>query len=134
MPFERFDKRAPTTSKEPFVSLQKRGPLSLNRAAFALLGEPSAVELLYDKAAQVIGLRAVSPKEPYAYPVRPQGRAGRDPSNWLIAGDKFANHYGIDTSVTRRFPAEMRSDDILAIDLRRGVEVIGNRAKSSSKS
>ena len=128
MPFERFDKRSTPITDNPFVTVQKRGPLGLNRSAFAALGEPKAVELLYDRDRELIGIKATSAKEPYAFPVRPQGRKGSRPSNYLIAGQAFTKHYGIDTTVARRFPAEME-DDTLVVDLRRGTVATGPRAK-----
>jgi hypothetical protein len=128
VPFERFDKRSVPIAENPFVTIQMRGPISLNYSAYETLGGPEAVEMLYDREKQIVGLRSISPKEAYAFPVRPQGRKGKRPSNFVVAGQAFTKHYGIDTSVARRFPAEMQ-DDILTVDLKRGTVATGPRLK-----
>ncbi len=131
MPFERFDKRSVPIAENPFVTIQMRGPLSLNYSAYRTLGEPEAVELLYDRESETVGLRPVSPKESYAFPVRPQGRKDKRPSNYVIAGQAFTKHYGIDTSVAKRYPAEMQGD-VLAVDLKRGTVATGPRLKGKA--
>jgi hypothetical protein len=103
--------------------------MSLNRTVYELLGKPEAVELLFDPDDQRIGLRKVPATEPYAFPVRGQGRKGQSPSNYVLSTQAFAKHYGIDTSLARRFPVEME-EDILVVDLSRGVEATGPRDKS----
>jgi hypothetical protein len=97
-----------------------------------MLGSPEAVELLYSKKDRVIGLREVSKKEPFAFPLRPQGRKGHEPSNYLVAVQAFTKHYGIDTSVAMRYPAEIQ-DDILTVDLSRGTVATGPRAQDDAK-
>ncbi len=131
MPFERFDKRSVPIAENPFVTIQMRGPMSLNYSAYKILGEPEAVELLYDREDKIVGLRPVSPKEAYAFPVRPQGRKDKRPSNYVVAGQAFTKHYGIDTSVAQRYPAELR-EDVLAVDLKRGTVATGPRAKGEA--
>lgn len=128
--FERFDHRHIAIAGSPFVTIQKGGRvMTINRVAYEMLGSPEAVELLYSKKNHVIGVRKVSKKEPYAFPLRSQGRKGHEPSNYLVAVQAFTKHYNIDTSVAMRFPAEMQ-DDILTISLDRGIVATGPRAKS----
>jgi hypothetical protein len=129
VPFERYDRRSAPIKTSPFVTLQRRGPMSLNMAAYELLGKPEGAELLFDRENQLIGIRKVPATEPYAFPVRPQGRKGAKPSNYVMSTQAFTKHYDIDTSIARRFPVEMQ-DDILTIDLSRGVEATGPRDKS----
>src|SRR5215212_10591398 len=63
--FERFDQRHIAISGSPFVTIQRGGRvMTINRAAYEMLGGPRAVELLYSKQNRVIGVRQVSPKEP----------------------------------------------------------------------
>jgi hypothetical protein len=127
--FERFDHRHIAIAGSPFVTVQKDGRvMTINRAAYEMLGGPEAVELLYSKKDRVIGIRRVSKKEPYAFPLRAQGRKGHDPSNYLVAVQAFTKHYGIDTSVAMRYPVEMQ-DDILTVPLERGNVATGPRAK-----
>src|SRR5215210_4909419 len=128
--FERFDKRHIAIAGSPFATIQRGGRvMTINRVAYEMHGGPEAVELLYSKKNRVIGVRQVSPKEPYAFPLREQGRRGQEPSNYLVAAQAFTKHYGIDTSVAMRYPAEMQ-EDILKISLDRGKVATGTRAKS----
>lgn len=128
--FERFDQRHIAIAGSPFVTIQRGGRvMTINRAAYEMLGSPEAVELLYSKKNRAIGLRRVSKKEPYAFPTRAQGRKGRNPSNYLVAVQAFTKHYNIDASVAMRYPVEMQ-DDILTISLDKGMVATGPRAKS----
>jgi hypothetical protein len=126
--FERFDQRHIAIAGSPFVTIQKSGRvMTINRVAHEMLGSPEAVELLYSTKNRVIGIRKVSKKEPYAFPLRAQGRKGRQPSNYLVAVQAFTKHYNIDTSIAMRYPAEMQ-EDILTITLDRGIVATGPRA------
>lgn len=122
--FEEFSRKSAPIGAKPYVTIQRRGAISLNRTAFDSLGKPQAVKLLYDRKQRVIGLRPTELGIEGAYPVRTQAS-----SNWLIAGTAFVAHWGIDTSVAKRYEAEM-TGDVLVIDLKsQGVEVTGPRAK-----
>jgi hypothetical protein len=130
MPFEVFDKRAATASKNPMVTIQKSGSFSLNRAAHKLLGEPETVELLFDREEKLVGFRAVSSTSPRAYPVRPQGK---NAATFMIAGQAFAKYYDLDTTTARRYSVEMRNE-ILVLDLKsESVDVTGPRAAMKSR-
>lgn len=130
MDFERFDQRHIAIAGSPFVTIQRGGRvMTINRVAYEMLGSPEAVELLYSKKDRVIGVRKVSPKEPYAFPARAQGRKGHKPSNYLVAVQAFTKHYDIDTSVAMRYPAEMQ-EDILTIPLDKGTVATGPRLKT----
>lgn len=119
--FEVFTRRSAPVVKEPMVTIQKKGMFSLNRASYEALGEPEAVELLYDPTERIIGLRPTDPSTLNAYPVRTMGNA----ATRLIAGTAFTRFYEIPTAVARRFSAEMH-ENILTIDLKKGgVEVTG---------
>lgn len=127
MGFEVFDKRASGASKHPYVTVQRRGPFGINQAAYKLMGKPEAVELLYDRDQERIGFRPVSPDRPQAFPVRAQGK---NSATFMVAGQSFSRHYGLDTSVARRYAVQME-DDVLVLDLRGdSVEVTGPRARS----
>lgn len=109
------------------LTIGKRGQLAIGRDAYHQLGEPEAVELLYDPDTKHIGLRSVDPSSDTAYAVR-----GGDKITYTLSGTAFLRHYGIpfgETAVRRH--AKM-IDDILCIDLRSpGVKVTSNRAKNS---
>lgn len=126
MPFEVFDKRRAPLSNTPSVAIQKRGLISINRAAYKLLHEPPMIELLFDRDEQVVGLRGASQDSIHGYAVRvPE----RESAPVAISGTAFTNYYGIDTEVSRQWTPELR-DGILCIDLRgASTEIIGNRAK-----
>ena len=111
--FESFHKGLVPRRSTPFVTLQKRGAISLNRAAHEALGEPKAVELLYDRSAQIIGLRPVDVTAENAYAVRPATTAA---GPYLVSAMAFTRFYAIDTTVTRRRPAFVE-DGVLCIDL-----------------
>jgi hypothetical protein len=127
--FEVFDKRAAPASDEPMITVQRKGPISLNHAAYRALGEPAYVELLYDAEERIIGVRALQEKLPHAYPVRRQGRS----HTFLIAGHAFIRHFGIPNEVSKRYVAQM-FDEVLGVDLKKpGVEVTSNRAGRSER-
>ncbi len=126
MPFEVFKKRFAPLVKQPYVTLQKKGILSINKAAYLALGSPAAVELLYDRDEQVIGLRPVEPTVEHAYPIR---NAGDENANaFMLSGTAFTHYYEIPTPTSMRYPAAI-TDGMLCIDLKcAGTEVTSNRA------
>jgi hypothetical protein len=111
MPFEVFDKRQARLTDEPMVTIQRRGFIAMNHAAFNALGSPKAVELLYDRAKHIVGLRSANLRAPHVYPVRPNTKG----TSHVVSGLAFVKHYGIDASVARRWRAEMRGD-ILCVE------------------
>jgi hypothetical protein len=127
MPFEVFKKSSAPVSTVPSVTIQKRGLMSLNRAAYRLLGEPEAVELLWDRERRVIGIRSAALRSPDAYPARPQSaRPDRGPI--LVAGSMFTRYIGLDTTEAKRWVPELEQD-ILCIDLKvEGQPVSSNRS------
>lgn len=129
--FEVFAKRMVPLTKQPYVTIQRRGTISLNAAARAALGSPDAVELLFDDAERVIGIRGAAADSGHAFPLRAQG--GKQSGPYLISGHAFTVYYGIDTSASRRWPGEL-IDDILCVDLKEpGVEVTSNRSAVSPR-
>jgi len=132
MGFEEFDKRMSPLGKNPTVTIQKRGTISLNRPAHKLMGEPVAVVLLYDREARVIGLKPTEEDAPNAYVLRPQ--VPNNPASTLaVSSLAFTQYYGIDTPVSRRY-APTWDDGILRVDLKStGVIVRGNRSGRDSE-
>jgi hypothetical protein len=124
MAFETFKRQRAPISTEPSVTIQKRGTLSLNMPAYSALGEPKAVELLYDREAHLMALRQTEPGMDSAYVVRPLGKGN---STWLISGKAFTSYYGIETGVARRWAGRVE-EGLLIFDLSvPGVDVSGNR-------
>lgn len=127
--FETFTRRMIPLVKKPFVTIQKRGTMSFNKAAHVALGSPEAVELLYDKANDVIGIRAIDPSVDHAYPMRPQ--ANKEEGPYIVSGSAFTKYYGIKTEEARRYSADIE-DGVLIIDLRsEGQVVTSNRSGSA---
>jgi hypothetical protein len=109
----------------PTMTIACRRLLLLNHAADDLLGKPRKVQLLYDREARLIGVRAAAPDAENAYVV--SGNYSRS-----ISASAFLRHYAIPTAkdVARRWPATLRGD-VLVIDLNETpTEVTSNRAKS----
>ena len=123
--FEVFKKRLVPLAKAPYVTIQKRGTMSFNAAAHAALGSPDAIELLFDRDEQIIGVRGVEPTVEHAYPLRMM--PGKHESGFIVSGTAFTKFYGISTEVSTRYPAQI-VDDVLCIDLKQpGTEVTSNR-------
>ncbi len=131
--FEVFDKKSAPSTKEPWVTIQRKGLLSLNRAAAEALGTPEAVELLFDRNAQIVGFRPAELDSPRAFPMRKQGRNPGRNANYLVGGSAFCKYYNIDTSIARRYKPEM-NDNVLTVDLKQDYAIAtGPRTKVSEE-
>jgi hypothetical protein len=122
--FEVFTRRSTPIIKDHYIAIHKRGTISLNRSAVEALGEPHAVQLLFNRTKRIVAFRPTDPKTESAYPLRRQNNS----NSWLIAGQAFLNFYDIEHNITRRYRGEFR-DNMLRIDLSQGgTEVVGRRA------
>ncbi len=129
MAFETFQKNRMPSKGEPAVTIQKRGALSLNNAAFEALGSPSFVELLYDRDERLIGIRRSDEDTSHAYAVR---GTGINQATRVVSGKAFLAYYEIPRDVARRWIAEER-DGMLVIDLKQpGTEVSGHSSRAHS--
>jgi hypothetical protein len=128
MGFEIFDKRMTPLAKAPSVTIQKRGVISLNKAAHDLVDNAETVELLYDRDRHVMALRAADDSSPHAYAVRNGSKRG--PGQAIVSATAFTQHYGIDTTATRRWKPFVE-DGMLCVDLtEEGTVITGNRTKT----
>lgn len=126
--FETFTKRMVPLGKDPYVTIQKRGLMSFNKAAYVAMGEPSAVELLYNATERVVAIRQVADNTPHAYKFRQLGSKANS-STFIVAATAFANYYGIPVDVSVRRQAQIDSDGVLFIDLKdEGSIVTGARS------
>jgi hypothetical protein len=100
--------------REPAVTLQKRGTISMNRAAFTAIGSPDAVELLFDRDERIVGVRQVDGHSLNAHFVRPSTSAATGP--YIISAMAFFNVYDIELDESRRWPAYLE-DGVLCIAL-----------------
>lgn len=110
------------------MTLQKRGAISLNAAAFEALGSPKTVELLYEREKHEIGIRATTLDAEHAYVVRGVGKSG---ATHVVSGKAFLNYYEIPLDVARRWPAKRSGRRMLTIDIKQqGTDVTthGSRA------
>jgi len=112
--FDRQDSHA--IPDEPMLTLQRRGLISLNLAAFKALGEPSAVALLYDAAEGIIALRKVSRAYQNGYPVRKQPNS----RSYLVGATGFTSYHKIDTDVPRRYMGRRYDDQLLGFVVAEG--------------
>jgi hypothetical protein len=112
MPFETFTRQR-KTGRQPYVTMQKKGVISINKAAFDALEQPESVELLYDGEARMVALRKVDSGVEHAYQVR---APVEHHATWLVSGAAFMSYYEIDNSESVRRPARLEGD-LLIIDL-----------------
>lgn len=101
------------SQSRPHITIQRRGTLAINRAAFEVLGFPAAVELLFDPDRRILGMRTVPTTAVNAYPVRGLGAA---PTRYLIAGIAFTKYHNITTDIAQRWYAKL-DEGILFIEL-----------------
>lgn len=90
--FQEFKGRSlPVNRSVPRFAIQRSGLISLNGAAFKLLGEPEFVVFLYDAERKAIGLKPASQGIAYAYPVRRHGVY----HSYRVSARAFLRHFGI---------------------------------------
>jgi hypothetical protein len=108
MPFETFKRRSRPVSTKPVISLQLRGTISLNSAAFSLLVANRAgakadldmfVQFVYDPENKIVGMRPVLPETPDSYPVRKMAAS----DTYLATGRGFLAYHQIPTETIRRY-------------------------------
>lgn len=115
------------STQEPAVTIQKRGALSLNTAAFEALGSPKHVVLRYDRENELVGIQKASAAMPHSYIVR---GVGNNRATHVVSGKAFLSYYGIPRDVAIRRVGAMQGD-MLVIDLKQpGVEVTGHRSRA----
>jgi len=125
--FEVFSRDLAPLNSQPLVTVQKRGAISLNRAAHVALRSAVAVELLFDREQRIIGLRPVAPRAAHAYPLRPATSSPSGP--FVISAMAFLRHYEVDTTVSRRWVAYF-DDGMLCVNLCDDSTVVtSNRAR-----
>lgn len=127
MAFQVFDKRKAPMKGAPSVTVQRRGIISINGPAHALIGRARVVELLFDEDRQVMAIRPAE-RSPRAYELREPSRSGQT----LLSATAFAQAFDLDTSVSRRFEPFVE-EGMLCIDFSGPSTVIqGNRTKKSA--
>ncbi|WP_272027902.1 hypothetical protein [Kocuria rosea] len=112
------------------MTIQKRGVISLNKAAHDLVDNAETVELLFDPDRRVMALRVIDDFSPHAYAVRSGSKRG--PGQVIVSATAFTAYYGIDTTATRRWKPFVE-DGMLCVDLTtEGTVITGNRTKTTT--
>ncbi len=102
------------------VSLNKAGKFDINAKAVEALGNPEAVELLFDEVNKRIGLRPAEPEQPNAHPLIIHDRGAR---RRLFAA-RFLRRFGINNSMTIIFAHPyVNAEGILVLDLKKTIAV-----------
>lgn len=91
MGFEVFDQRGTPMKGAPSVTIQKRGLISINSAAHALIDAPEVDELLCDPNRQVVAFRPAE-ISPRSYRLRISPSSGQT----QVAAVSFLGHYRIE--------------------------------------
>ena len=124
MGFEVFDKRHAPMKGTPSVTVQRRGIVSINGPAHALIEKHRVVELLFDKERRVMALRPAE-ASPRTYELREPTKSGQT----LLSATAFMDAFGINVGVSRRYEPFVE-DGMLCIDFNGpSIEVHGNRTK-----
>lgn len=121
MPFEVFSRRSVSRTKLPMITIQRKGTMSLNASAAALITgiddleaiQEVPIELLYDKEAKMVGIRKAQADTISSYKLRKQKNA----DSFLLAGKMFTSFYGIDTTDAKKFRARDLGDGIIGFGL-----------------
>ena len=97
----------------PRVTLGLKGVFYLNRRAFELVGEPKAVEMLFDGGQRLIGMRPSDPKKPNAFPIRLHSGGNYR----RINAAAFCRHFRIRTEKTVLFERFQLVRGVLTLDM-----------------
>jgi hypothetical protein len=127
--FQPFVRRHFRSEKTPFVTIQKRGTVSLNEAAFKALGQPTFVELLYNAERNMIAFRPISKGEKRAVPVRAFGHSSH---SYILSAVTFLKDCDVDLSRSRRFPA-FAKQGALVIDLNEEGDDVSGRKRQTTQ-
>ena len=90
-------------------TIRAEGRFVLNRAAYDALGQPEYVELLYDREAQLIGVRSADEQSKDAYVVKKQSRG----DTYGMSGAAFCKHYDIQVERSQRYVATIDNGDLV---------------------
>lgn len=110
MGFEVFTRgKGRKADTSPEITVYASGSIRLNPPAFAALGEPGAVQFLFDRDRRLIGIRSAPPAADGAYRIRHHAKAQH-----VVSGRLFCRFYEIPTDKARRLPAHMEADLLIA--------------------
>lgn len=132
MGFQVYEKGSAPVSTTPSITIQRRGTMSLNRAAYELLEKPDGVELLWDGDRRAIALRPSALTNQNAYPVRSQS-SHADKGPWMVAATLFTQFIGLDTTDAYRWTPTLENG-LLVIDVSKpGSKATSNRTRAAER-
>jgi len=116
----------------PRAAFQRRGNLSLNRAAFEALGSPDAVVLGYNQTVGEVAIKGSAASVAYASPVRKQAAA----DSYLVATRAFTQSIGLDVeqSVLVFDQVRVDRDGILVLKLEDGRRLFTRNRRTPPRS
>lgn len=103
-----------TPADKVYASLCCRGDIVFNGRAFAELGRPSHVVLLFERRTDTIGLRPVAPDAENAFRVRHNGRG----TSRLVHCSRFLREKGVAVERTVSFPTARVEHGVLILELK----------------
>jgi len=95
--------------KTAYVSVRINGTIAVNKACYAMWGEPEAAQVMFDPDRCRIALKPVSRDEENCYPLEWSDRQ-------MPAGKMF-DFYGVVITHTRRYYDPKIIDGVLVVDL-----------------
>ena len=107
-----FTGKSRTRRNELSVSTQAKGMFLISEAAMNALGNPEALEFLWNPSKRRIGFRGADPKAAHSYVVRRQEKG----TNYHVNGKAFMVEHGIPLDRTYRYSAQLLGD-VLVIEL-----------------
>ncbi len=113
--FADFDRKSARQTRDPQITLQKGGSISVNAAAAALLGitEPTPIVFVFDEEGQRVGMKVAPEDSENQYMLRGQPKS----ASFIVAGSAFCKFHGIDTDEARRFDAKLYGKSTLGFAL-----------------
>lgn len=104
-----------TRRKDPAVSLQARGSISINAEGFKVFGQPEYVEMFYSPKRGQIMLKAADKTTPGAARVRGMRGDSRSTGGGMVASKAFFDAYGIDHKETRAAEIVLLEKGVLVV-------------------
>lgn len=102
----RFDARIPR------LTVQRKGNMGLNVAAYEALGSPARIMFRYDKVRRAFAIRPARPDEKGSYPVKKQQLA----NSYVLSAKSFTAYLGLNTDELKVYAPKVR-DGMLIVDL-----------------
>lgn len=112
--FEVFTRALIARARPPQVSITKAGAISMNAAAHALIGSPDLVLLSFASDNRCLWIRASSPDNEAARPVRPAKTSPNGP--YVVSAIADLRERGLGLTESHRWSAR-REGDALRVDL-----------------